>query len=210
MSAERELPWAPASFIQAVRKQTDFLDQFGDVLFLLVRIDDVAGELASGLASTSTLGDYAADAGSSLGMSTVAIDTNALLSQMRRPQETGPVRTGNAQISTEMLQRCYFVVPLRKRATDESAVMQERISVGRTRNHDVVLRDRSVSKFHAYFQIEEDSVFVSDAGSKNGTRIGNDKVTSARTQLAFGGVVTFGSIEVALCSAESLWEILRV
>src|SRR5262245_59224827 len=114
MSAERELPWAPASFVQAVRKQTDFMDQFGETLFLLVRIDDAAGELASGLAATSTLGDYAADAGSSLGMSTVAIDTNAVRELMRRTADGASGRTGNAQIPTEMLQRCYFIVPLLK------------------------------------------------------------------------------------------------
>jgi len=209
MSAERELPWVPSSFVKAARKQMDFMGEFGETPFLLVRIDDTAGELAAGLASTSTLGEYAIDAGSSLGMSTVAIDTSAVLEQMRRAQGDAGARTGNDQIPTEMLTRCYFIVPLRKRASEEATVMRERISVGRTRNHDIVLRDRSVSKFHAYFQIEQDTVFVSDAGSKNGTRLGSDKVSSSRTEVAPGAVVTFGSIEVALCTAESLWDILK-
>jgi hypothetical protein len=206
--SERELPWVPASFVKAARKM-DFMTEFDDVPFLLVRIDDPAGELAAGLAATSTLGDYAIDAGSSLGMSTVAVDTNTILEQMRRSQGSGLEQAGNAQIPSEMLARCYFVVPLRKRATEEATVMRERISVGRTRNHDIVLRDRSVSKFHAYFQIEEDTVFISDAGSKNGSRVGSEKVTSARTQVAPGAVVTIGSIEVVLCTADALWDVLK-
>jgi len=208
MSAERELPWVPSSFVKAAGKM-DFMTDFCDVLFLLVRIDDPAGELAAGLAATSTLGEYAIDAGSSLGMSTVAVDTNAILEQMRRGQGAGLEKAGNAQIPSEMLGRCYFIVPLRKRASEEATVMRERISVGRTRNHDIVLRDRSVSKFHAYFQVEEDTVFVSDAGSKNGTRIGEAKVTSSRTEVTPGAVVTIGSIEVALCTADALWDVLR-
>src|SRR5262245_41103470 len=47
------------------------------------------------------------------------------------------------------------------------------ITVGRTRNNDVVLHDVQVSKFHAYFRLLGGGrVELLDAGSANGTRVG--------------------------------------
>src|SRR5688572_18873132 len=47
------------------------------------------------------------------------------------------------------------------------------ISVGRTRNNDIVISDVSVSKFHAFFTRGKDGgLYLQDSGSRNGTLLG--------------------------------------
>ena len=52
----------------------------------------------------------------------------------------------------------------------ERSPFRQFLSVGRTRNNDVVIADVSVSKFHAFFNEEEGGALtLQDAGSRNGT-----------------------------------------
>ena len=58
------------------------------------------------------------------------------------------------------------VFPLAKKA---GASFQDRITIGRTSNNDVVLNDTSVSRLHAYIRRDGQGWIVADAGSKNGS-----------------------------------------
>src|SRR5688500_18771120 len=74
-----------------------------------------------------------------------------------RAAGAGRARTFSEQTSERLpvaLARasCY-VVPICKRA---EASFLHQVSVGRARNHDIVLRHRSVSKFHAWFEVTQD------------------------------------------------------
>jgi pSer/pThr/pTyr-binding forkhead associated (FHA) protein len=103
----------------------------------------------------------------------------------------------------------YFGVPLRKRKSAE-ALYPDRISVGRATNKDIVLRHQSVSKFHAWFEIDSEGCFyVADAGSKNLTRInGYAIVAHDPSPVEAGDSLCFGSVEAVLCSPRALWATL--
>lgn len=86
------------------------------------------------------------------------------------------------------------------------------ITVGRTSNCDVVIRDVTVSKFHAFFRIGPDgSVEVGDAGSRNGTWVNKDKLQPKGPVVAvpLGTNVRFGSLVFQLVDAGGCWDFLR-
>jgi hypothetical protein len=79
------------------------------------------------------------------------------------------------------------------------------ISVGRTRNNDIVLPDVSVSKLHAFFTRGRDGrLQIQDAGSRNGTWVGGiaapgrDAPPMSLTSLA---ELRFGSVEMSFLLA---------
>jgi hypothetical protein len=52
------------------------------------------------------------------------------------------------------------------------AEYQNMVSVGRAPNVDISITERTISKFHAYFEEIDGAWTLSDAGSRNGTTIG--------------------------------------
>lgn len=85
------------------------------------------------------------------------------------------------------------------------------ITVGRTRNNDIVLNDVSVSKFHAYFRIVDDQLEIADAGSLVGTWVGNTRLApkGAAMRIAAGQTVRFAHHEFQLLASEDVWTRLR-
>jgi hypothetical protein len=85
------------------------------------------------------------------------------------------------------------------------------ITVGRTKNNDVVLPDPRVSKFHAYFRINVGTWELADAGSVNGTRIG-DTVLPPKGQpqpVHFGDRIRFSELSLQFLDASATWQALR-
>ena len=103
----------------------------------------------------------------------------------------------------------HFAVPVRKRA-DSDALFMGRISIGRARNKDIVLRHSSISKFHAWFEADEsENLHVCDAGSTNLTHLnGKPLEARARTAVEPGDALRFGSIETVVCSPMTFWACL--
>ena len=66
--------------------------------------------------------------------------------------------------------------------------------VGRDAECDVVINDASVSRRHAKIVVAGRKAVVRDLESKNGTRVGGNRI-DRETMLESGEVVTFGSIE---------------
>jgi hypothetical protein len=99
------------------------------------------------------------------------------------------------------------VQPIRK----HSGVFDDMITVGRTSNHDVVLRDVTVSKFHAWFKAEADGIFLTDVGSHNGSRV-DDFPCAPRhaVRVRASARIRFGAVELTLVDAEGLWRWLRL
>ena len=87
----------------------------------------------------------------------------------------------------------------------------DRISVGRTGNCDIVLRDPSVSKLHAHFRVEQDGELVLvDQRSSNGTLInGNAALPGVSEPLENGDVVQFGDIRATVLNADGVYEALQ-
>ena len=87
----------------------------------------------------------------------------------------------------------------------------ERISVGRARNCDVVMRDPSVSKLHAHFRLREGGKLdLVDLESQNGTRV-NGRALQANSPewVGAGDTIMFGAVSARLVDSDSLFELLQ-
>lgn len=89
---------------------------------------------------------------------------------------------------------------------------QRRVTVGRTSNNDLPIEDPSVSRFHAWFQREDEEApwFVVDAGSKNGTRL-NGKVLEKKKPyaLAPGMKIRIGHVDLSFFDARGFLKMLK-
>jgi hypothetical protein len=87
----------------------------------------------------------------------------------------------------------------------------DRVSIGRARNCDVVLRDASVSKLHAHVRSEGTGWVLTDLGSHNGTKVAGVKLTPQQpVQLRPGAEVVFGSVAVRVADAIGVLAALRL
>lgn len=72
------------------------------------------------------------------------------------------------------------------------------LTIGRHSENDIVLRDSSVSRYHACIMREGENLVVTDKGSKNGTIVNGLKVESVR--LEDGDVIRIGDNLVIVVS----------
>jgi hypothetical protein len=86
----------------------------------------------------------------------------------------------------------------------------DRVSVGRARNCDVVMRDPSVSKLHAHFRVGGPKLELVDIDSQNGTRInGRALAPHQPATVSTGDTILFGSVSCKLVDAAALYDLLR-
>jgi len=212
--------WKPREMLLNARQQT--LDEFAaeceTPYLLVIKLDDPNSELAVGLA-TQEPRDQGRDG---LGFRTVQRNISSVIESLEAakkakevglehndrlhasPRPNGP--TGASRLTPDLMRAFCHVLPLRKRS--EAAFLRS-VSVGRARNHDIVLRHRSVSKFHGSFDFDEQGrLFVRDANSSNHTFVNGRQVTE-RAEVHPGDNVQFGSVETHLCTAEDFWRTLH-
>jgi hypothetical protein len=201
---------APEELTQAAtsRDLPEFLTLYGDTLFLLVRLGPGESDLANGLGATQVR----TEAGVPVKpvMKAMSFKTHVLTATADVSSPEAQNRRGTEPGLLEQLEKNrHFGVVLRKRAAAEAAY-PDRISIGRAPNKDIVLRHASVSKFHGWFEVDDEGMFyVADAGSRNSTRI-NGEIIAVRepTPLEPGDTLRFGSVEALLCSPRTLWTAL--
>ena len=100
------------------------------------------------------------------------------------------------------------VVPLAKRPGANN--FPGMITVGRTPNNDVWLRNPGISKFHAYFVSQARTISLVDAKSSRGTFYGEHRLApNSRIPLHSGATVAFGPLKGTLLTAEDFYD-LRV
>jgi pSer/pThr/pTyr-binding forkhead associated (FHA) protein len=88
------------------------------------------------------------------------------------------------------------------------ASFRDRITIGRTENNDVVIADPSVSRLHAYVRHASGWV-VADAGSKNGSWLGDEQLEPRReSPLPPGTVIRFGDVHLTFYRSSDLFELL--
>ncbi len=181
----------------------DFLNLYGDTLLVLVRIRPVDVELVAGLNVTAIRDDANVPVEPvSKTAETSAEQLEATITGIK----THPIETEMRLIQV-LAQDRHCVVPLRKRFTAE-ALNPSRITVGRAPQKDIVLRHESVSKFHAWFEVDETGTFfVTDAGSKNATWLNGMPIVAAAPVRA-GDTLRFGTVDATLCSPRALWRVL--
>jgi hypothetical protein len=98
------------------------------------------------------------------------------------------------------------VLPLVKKP---GAQFGDRITVGRTGNNDIVLPHHTVSRLHVYFRQRDGKWWITDAGSKNGTALGDTELAARReTAVTDGQPIWIGDIEVVFHTAPSLYAVL--
>ncbi len=104
----------------------------------------------------------------------------------------------------------HFVAAIRKRVRGDG---QEpgRITVGRDKECDIVLSSSTVSKLHAWFEIDENGThWVTDKGSRNGTRINGQRIgIDHAAALEPGDAVDFGLVRAVFCPVQTFWRALQ-
>ena len=83
------------------------------------------------------------------------------------------------------------------------------VTIGRTSNNDVVIRDISVSRFHAFVKEGEDGTHeILDAKSTNGTCVNGNPVPSQgngpAVEVSAGDSVRLGQVELTFLDAPAL------
>ena len=213
MTVRRDVSnWQPRDIVQQASQQSleAFVAGFGSYM-LLVMLDEPNSELALGLQASEARNGEA----DGLGFRTVVRDLDATVAGDRLVP-SGSAATQISMIASntnasdsiprDLLRVPCHIVPIQKRA-DRSFL--QHVSVGRARNHDIVLRHRSVSKFHAWFEVSEGNrLMVRDSDSRNHTFVDGEQITK-RAEVAPGQQVRFGSVETRVCTSESIWLVLR-
>jgi hypothetical protein len=85
------------------------------------------------------------------------------------------------------------------------------VTVGREPNHDVVVPDPSVSRFHAFVKRDASGDYaVQDAGSTNGTTVNGNSVLARGagdpTRIHPGDTVKFGRVALTFADAKAVRE----
>jgi hypothetical protein len=105
-------------------------------------------------------------------------------------------------------QRRLEIYPLLKKP---SAPFPDMITVGRTPNNDIVLKDSTVSRLHAFFRHRGAAWQVADGGSKNGTSLDGAPLAPRKERpVESGQVVKIGDLELTFYTAEELFKMLSL
>lgn len=129
-----------------------------------------------------------------------------------RPTKTLVTAVDDDEESRELSPAEYLVFPIRK---TERSIIARFYSVGQTRNNDIVIRDVTVSKFHAFFQDADDGqgFVLLDARSTNGTFVNDERVpqqgAGEPVRVSTGDVIRFGGVELSFLNASELCSLVR-
>jgi hypothetical protein len=119
---------------------------------------------------------------------------------------TEPAEPSTVQVNTP--NRAHF--ELQRLAKSGNHPFPDRISVGRARNCDIVLRHSSVSKLHAHFRLDGAGLALLDNSSRNGTAInGEPLIPEQRAQVRPGDRIRLGSLESLLLDSAGLYQFLH-
>src|SRR5262249_10505970 len=78
----------------------------------------------------------------------------------------------------------------------------ETITLGRSRNNNIVLRDEHASRQHAQVRWEKDNWLIQDLGTLNGTYLNGERIGEAR-MLEHGHVVGIADMRLRFCDTEA-------
>ncbi len=124
------------------------------------------------------------------------------------PNEGAPPKAASGRPSQAQAE--IFVFPIRRTGRSPYPSM---ITVGRTKNNDIVLADVGISKFHAFFKEEDGKLVLHDAESRNGTTVDDAPAPTAKAgkpaTVTRGSKVRFGLLEFWVVDAAGLQELAR-
>ena len=195
------------------------MDELGADHALLVKLERPNSELEIGLALTfaGTTWRHAAQAsGAPLRFETQSSSVTDLLARRGIASKTEPKKAVSehepvydfSRTAFKLVYEPCFVMPIRKQRRG-ARVLGEQITIGRARNHDIVLRHASVSKFHAFFDItERGELWLRDAGSKNHTLVEGTRIGESGVKPKPGDLVRFGTVDTVYVDADTLFRLL--
>src|SRR5439155_10339301 len=101
----------------------------------------------------------------------------------------------------------FMILPVKK----VQEAFPSMITIGRSPNNDVVIDDRQISKFHAFFKSEGNRLELFDAGSRNGTYVGRAQIKhkAPGAPLKSGDRLRFGLLQFLFVDAATCWERLQ-
>jgi hypothetical protein len=91
-------------------------------------------------------------------------------------------------------QQARIIVLTGKKRGEEFLIPGGSSTIGRTKDADIVIKDKSISRIHARFDSDGSRITIADMGSKNGIRVNNRKVDAFT--LHTGDVVGLGNIKM--------------
>lgn len=182
-----------------------FVEEFEDTLLLAVLVSGLGKELLHGLEEcyAEATGRWIQRGGVTGAQTMVAPISEAFVRAASRP--AAPSHFDAGALRAQLSEGTYFVTPMRKRAGDLAG---ERLTVGRSRQADIILRHKSVSKSHAWMEFDESELYyVCDTDSTNSTQL-NGRVLDSEVLERFepGDRIRFGEVETVVCSAALLWD----
>jgi FHA domain len=193
--------------LQARRlSRSAFASTFRETPFLLVRLERADDALGLGLAAADTT----TGAPLSPNPDALAFATNTMSFEELSARMMSRDASFNGQLlRTRLKAALHYAVPMRKRP-EAGKAYTHRLCVGRARNNDIVLREASVSKFHAWFECDETGqFFLTDGRSKNNTKLNGQSIRSLHMErLTPGDTILFGKVETIFCPAEYFWDAL--
>jgi hypothetical protein len=200
----------PAFLVARARAESrdSFVQAFADTQLLVVALDDHARELAAGLEEGDTASlARPGDGSESMSITSPPAGPRAMVAREAARRRAAVASFDHASLRARFERGPHFVVPLRKRFT-AGARVSERLSIGRSRDNDIVLRHPSISKCHAGVECDLDgTLYLSDAHSKNSTRVNGVIIDpSALIALRPGDEIRFGLVVSTLCPAHVFWD----
>jgi FHA domain len=198
----------PQELVRVAGRLTElvFAREYGKVPWLLVRLARGDDELAAALRAADARAGASGPVGQ-IGFHTEVVSEAPIRVARDGAHGVGPDWTGLMRMLGDDQ---HHAVPLKKR-TDVDVVFEDRVSIGRALNKDIVLRHASISKFHAYLELlESNRCTVADAGSKNGTIVNGSRANSKEpVEVVSGDHLVFGSVSTVILDAGTLWRVLR-
>jgi FHA domain len=192
-----------ASRAALTRGKTTFCAEYADTLLLLLRVDP-DGEVHEGLKAAAGDGSRTGLPARRLDYQTQAMDKHAAAALLAAANRTEQDRA--LLVREQLGLGKHYVLPLRKRESADR-ISHDRVTVGRATNNDIVLRDGSVSKLHAWFLLHEEREFsVADADSTNHTAVNGLRLEPRKLRhLLECDRVELGAVSGISCFAETLW-----
>jgi hypothetical protein len=200
----------PQSFIDELARLSheQVTKYFLGVQLLLVELRDDAPELAIGLVENQAL------AGSPPKPSAVNAPTTVTFPALRAvgsrtSDESNLEGMDRIQLLAKLSGARYFVLPLFKRASQSSQATQ--IVVGRIEGSDVMLVHSSISKQHAWFQVDNSgALYLTDSQSLNGTCVNGKPLKPGEPHwIQPLDHLQFGSISAFTCAPLILRSMLK-
>lgn len=205
--------WRPTELVvQALHQSFDsFVGSLPSTYLLIVLLDAADSELGAGLRDQEAAAALDSQVRTAVSrppdsLPTTARTRESLSTSASSAGVTPGIDTSSDRIAPELRGRFCHFVPIQKR--DSSSFLQH-VSVGRARNHDIVLRHDTVSKFHAWFELSRDTgLMVKDMDSTNHTYVEGTRIDK-RTKVEAGQTVRFGSVECQVTTPAAFWRSFR-